>query len=104
MGGYVDDQAVQWQFFIISLKPIGVFPQAAEVGLDDISDFLLCEGLLIEPPLGDLVLEGVVILSLEDEEVDFLVGAISFVIDVVVMFECGDGLAFGVLVFGEYVL
>ena len=43
-------------------------------------------------------------MSLKDEEVDFLVGAISFVIDVVVMFECGDGLAFGVLVFGEHVL
>ena len=86
------------------MKTIGVFPQATEIGFDDISNFLFSKGLLIEPPFGDLVFEGVVILSLEDEEVDFLIGAVPFVIDVVMVVEGGDRLAFGVLILSEYVL
>ena len=104
VGGYIDDEAAEREFLIIPLEAVGVLPESAEIGFNDVSDLLFGEGLLIESSFGDLVFESVVVLPLKDEEVDLLVGAVAFVVEVMGMFEGGDGLTLSVGVLLEDML
>jgi hypothetical protein len=73
----IDAQTLQGQPFVIALKPVVVLLEPAEVSLDDLLDLYLPEGSLIEPPLADLLPQGVVVLPLENEVEVLLVGTVA---------------------------
>lgn len=65
---------------------MAVLPQATKICLNNLLYFYFFEVFLVKSPFNDLILESVVVLSLEDKKVRFFIRAIASFIDEIMSF------------------
>ena len=87
---------------VVALETVVVLPQPAKIGLYNLSDLVLPERLLVEPPLGNFFLKRITILPPEDHIVIFLIRTISLLIDKIMSIQRRNRLTFSPRVFIDY--
>jgi hypothetical protein len=102
--GLINDQAIKCNFLVLPLKALTVLPQAAKIGLHNLHDLVLTKGYLVESAFHEFFLEGVGVLTLEDEIIGIFITTIAIFLKAVVCMQLGNRLALAALVFFDYLL